>query len=81
MKTGDLLHVRGGLAPQSRVFMSINGNAREINVDENGAFAFDVKMLEGESSVFIGAYSRSGATAAGRIILPGAKQRAAWETE
>ena len=72
MQTGTTFRVTGGgRAPNSRAFMLIGDERRELKPDAEGNFAFDVTATRGTTPVVISVITPSGATYFQRAYVTG----------
>jgi glucoamylase len=71
VEAGTMLKLGGAVEAGARVYAWANGEARELKVNQRGAFEFDVRVPEGDSTVAIGIHKSNGATAFRRITLSG----------
>ncbi|HEV2802032.1 MAG TPA: glucan 1,4-alpha-glucosidase [Pyrinomonadaceae bacterium] len=71
VEAGTVVNLSGGTEAGTRVYALVNGEAREVTLDEQGRGALDVRVPEGDSTVVIGIHKKNGATAFRRITLRG----------
>ncbi len=71
VEAGTVLNLGGAVEAGTRVYAWVNGEAREVQVNGQGAAALDVRVPAGDSTVLIGMHKANGATAFRRITLKG----------
>ncbi|MCA1594485.1 MAG: glycoside hydrolase family 15 protein, partial [Acidobacteria bacterium] len=71
MEAGKTFTVRGRMRPKSRAFALAGGERRELEVDEQGAYSFDVPVERGDAVLVVGTIAPGGATSFERIAVRG----------
>jgi glucoamylase len=72
VEAGTILNLgSGGFEAGTRVYAWLNGEAREVAVNKDGAAELDFRVPEGEATVVIGWHKANGASAFRRIRVQG----------
>ena len=71
LDAGTQLHTGGQLSPASRAYLFQDGKAREIVVDREGRFGFDLEVAQGESVMALGTFAPDGSSTFNRRVLRG----------
>lgn len=71
LDAGAQLHVGGRLSPASRAYLFRDGNAREVFVDREGRFGFDLEVPRGESMIALATFAPDGSSTFNRRVLRG----------
>jgi glucoamylase len=71
VEAGAFVDLGGATDGGARVYALVDGEAREVKVNRQGAAELNVRVPEGESTVVIGIHKSNGATAFRRIALNG----------
>ncbi|HLL14368.1 MAG TPA: glucan 1,4-alpha-glucosidase [Pyrinomonadaceae bacterium] len=71
LEAGTVLKLGAPVGVGTRVYASVNGEAREVAVNKDGVAESDFRVPEGETTMVFGWHKRTGASAFRRLVLRG----------
>jgi glucoamylase len=71
LEAGTVLKLGAPVGVGTRVYASVNGEAREVPVNKDGVAESDFRVPEGETTLVFGWHKRTGASAFRRLVLRG----------
>lgn len=71
LDAGAQLHTGGQLSPASRAYLFHDGRSREVVVDREGRFGFDLEVPQGESVMALVTFAPDGSSTFNRRVLRG----------
>jgi enterochelin esterase family protein len=71
LEAGTILKLGAPVGVGTRVYASVNGEAREVAVNKDGVAESDFRVPEGETTLVFGWHKRTGASAFRRLVLCG----------
>ncbi|HEX8634976.1 MAG TPA: glucan 1,4-alpha-glucosidase [Pyrinomonadaceae bacterium] len=71
LEAGTVLKLNAPVGVGTRVYVSVNGEAREVAVSKDGLAESDFRVPEGETTLVFGWHTATGASAFRRLVLRG----------
>lgn len=71
LEAGTILKLGTQVGVETRVYASVNGEAREVSVNKDGVAESDFRVPEGETTMVFGWHKTTGASAFRRLVMRG----------